>query len=102
MMLRIYRNFIEENAPMKLNVSTKKEVKDKINSLQWAIISCEDALSVLNSTEQEVLAFLVIVKNCGFFIYRKSSFLIFLIPLWQHPAHNKAKYTETQMKTKSA
>jgi hypothetical protein len=44
---------------MELNVTTKKEVEDKLNSLQWAVISREDAIDILNSTEQEVLASLV-------------------------------------------
>ncbi|KAG0767914.1 hypothetical protein G6F57_001672 [Rhizopus arrhizus] len=56
MLLRIYHNFIETDSPMELNVTTKKEVEDKLNSLQWAVISREDAIDILNSTEQEVLA----------------------------------------------
>ncbi|EIE79136.1 hypothetical protein RO3G_03841 [Rhizopus delemar RA 99-880] len=55
-LLRIYHNFIETDSPMELNVTTKKEVEDKLNSLQWAVISREDAIDILNSTEQEVLA----------------------------------------------
>ncbi|KAI9247339.1 hypothetical protein BY458DRAFT_590840 [Sporodiniella umbellata] len=57
-MLRIYRNFIEERSPMELKVSTKEEVQDNIRSLQWAIVSLEDAISVLRDTEKEVLNYL--------------------------------------------
>lgn len=58
-MNRIYHNFIEPGSPMELNVSTKQEVKEKLNSLQWAVITRDDAVDVLNNTEQEVLASLV-------------------------------------------
>ncbi|RCH85822.1 hypothetical protein CU097_005785 [Rhizopus azygosporus] len=55
-LFRIYHNFIEPGSPMELNVSTKQEVKEKLNSLQWAVITRDDAVDVLNNTEQEVLA----------------------------------------------
>lgn len=56
---RIYKTFIAEGAPLMLNVTTRAEVKEEIESLKWSIINTDVAVSTLHETEKEVLAMLV-------------------------------------------
>lgn len=56
---RIYETFVAFDAPLELNVKTQKTFQEKLKLMEWCIITREDALDLLEDTEQEVLAMLV-------------------------------------------
>ncbi|CAO3651728.1 unnamed protein product [Mucor hiemalis] len=52
---RIYDTFIALDSPLELNIATRERVEKKFKSLQWSVITRDDALSMLQETEDEVL-----------------------------------------------
>lgn len=60
---RIYDTFIALDSPLELNIATRERVEKKFKSLQWSVITRDDALSMLRETEDEVLTMLVNIDN---------------------------------------
>ncbi|KAI7870036.1 hypothetical protein BDF14DRAFT_1778675 [Spinellus fusiger] len=52
---RIYKTFIACGALYELNITTQTKVKRRMDAMQWAIITQEEAVSILSETEEQVL-----------------------------------------------
>ncbi|KAI8371556.1 uncharacterized protein BYT42DRAFT_580683 [Radiomyces spectabilis] len=52
---RIFKTFLVKGAPYELNVTTQEDVKNRIQSLQWAIVTRTEAVNTLRETEIQVL-----------------------------------------------
>ena len=64
-------------SPLELNVTTQDQVRDDLQSLQWAIVDRVDAVTILEETETQVLDMLVTIDFLIQFIINFITLLIF-------------------------
>lgn len=55
------------DAPLELNINNQAEIKEKLKSFKGSVITRDDAVKLLEESEQEVL--LMLVSYFPFFIY---------------------------------